>query len=57
MSTTNNDGKKSVLTNYLRELGRKGGKAAAVNRTAAERKEHARKAALVRWAKHKKVKM
>jgi hypothetical protein len=33
------------------QLGRKGGKAAADNRTAQERKEHARKAAQARWAK------
>jgi hypothetical protein len=32
-------------------LGRKGGQAAAKKRTAEERKEHARKAAKVRWAK------
>jgi len=35
------------------ELGRKGGKASAKNRTAEERKENARKAAKVRWSKSK----
>jgi hypothetical protein len=35
------------------QLGRKGGKAAAKNRTPEERAEHARKAAKARWAKAK----
>jgi hypothetical protein len=38
------------------QLGRKGGKAAAKNRTPQERKEHARKAAQARWAKEQKNK-
>lgn len=36
-------------------LGRKGGKASAKNRTAEERKDHARKAARARWSKRKKI--
>jgi len=36
------------------QLGRKGGKAAAKNRSPEERKEHARKAAQARWAKVRK---
>jgi hypothetical protein len=35
------------------QLGRRGGKAAAKNRTPEEREEHARKAARARWAKKK----
>jgi hypothetical protein len=34
-------------------LGRKGGKAAAKNRTPKQRKEHARKVAQARWMKEK----
>jgi hypothetical protein len=37
------------------QLGRKGGKAAARNRTAEERRQHARKAAQARWAKERKA--
>jgi hypothetical protein len=52
----------NVLRNYLRELGRLGGKAAAgagvkkryATMTAEERRELARKAARARWAKTKK---
>ena len=36
------------------QLGRKGGKAAARNRTKEEREEQARKAAQARWSKVKK---
>jgi len=46
--------KKSQFSAYLAKLGRKGGKATAKNRTPEERKEHARKAALARWAKSQK---
>jgi hypothetical protein len=35
------------------KLGRRGGKAAARNRTAREREEQARKAANARWAKRR----
>jgi hypothetical protein len=45
--------KRSELSEHLAKLGRKGGKAAAQNRTPEERKEHARKAAQARWAKKK----
>ena len=38
------------------QLGRKGGKAAAENRTPEERQKHARRAAQVRWAKEQKKK-
>ncbi len=37
------------------DLGRRGGKAAAAKRTAAERSELARKAANARWSKRKTV--
>jgi hypothetical protein len=37
------------------QLGRKGGKATAKNRTAEERKEHARKAARARWRKREEL--
>jgi hypothetical protein len=37
------------------ELGRKGGKATARNRTAEQRADAARKAVEVRWAKQKKL--
>jgi hypothetical protein len=37
------------------ELGRKGGKATAKNRTAEERSKAARKAIKARWAKQKKT--
>jgi hypothetical protein len=46
--------KKGVLSRYLSELGRKGGKATAKKLTAEERKESARKAAQARWAKREK---
>jgi hypothetical protein len=46
--------KKSALSKHLARLGRKGGAAAAKNRTAAERAEHARKASRARWAKARK---
>ena len=46
--------KKSELSKHLAKLGRKGGAAAAKNRTAEERAEHARKAAAARWAKKAK---
>jgi hypothetical protein len=45
---------KSELSKYLAALGSKGGKAAAKNRTADQRKELARKAAQARWAKEKR---
>jgi hypothetical protein len=37
------------------QLGRKGGKAAAKNRTKEEREEQARKAAQARWSKAQKI--
>ena len=42
------------LREYFAKVGQRGGKAAAQNRTAEERKQHARKAAQARWAKEKK---
>jgi len=47
-------GKKVELSEYLAELGRKGGKATAMNRTAEQRQQHARKAAQARWAQKTK---
>jgi hypothetical protein len=47
--------KKSVISKYLAELGRKGGKARVKNQTPEQRKESARKAAQARWAKRRKV--
>ena len=41
------------LKEYFAKVGQRGGKAAARNRTAEERKQHARKAAQARWAKQK----
>ena len=46
--------KKSLLSKYLSELGRKGGKARLQTMTEEERKESARKAAKARWAQAKK---
>jgi len=43
--------RKSDLSKYLKELGRKGGKATAKKRTPEERSEAARKAVKARWAK------
>jgi hypothetical protein len=48
---------KDELSEYLRKLGRKGGKATAKRLTPEQRKESAKKAAQARWAKHKKIKM
>jgi hypothetical protein len=45
--------KNRMLSKYLAELGRKGGKARTKQMTPAERKELARKAAQARWAKQK----
>jgi general stress protein YciG len=45
--------KKSVLSKYLADLGRKGGKATAKKRTKEQRSELARKAAEARWEKAK----
>jgi hypothetical protein len=40
-----------ALRRYLSELGSKGGKASAKNRTPEERSEKARQAAMARWKK------
>jgi hypothetical protein len=48
-------GKKSQLSRYLAELGRKGGKTTARRLTPEQRKENARKAAQARWAKQKGI--
>ena len=45
---------KDAITEYLRALGRKGGKARVTGMTADERRESARKAARARWAKEGK---
>lgn len=42
---------KGEMSEYLRKLGRKGGKATAKKLTPEQRKESARKAAEARWAK------
>ena len=42
---------KDEMAEYLRKLGRKGGKTRAKNQTPEQRKESARKAAQARWAK------
>ncbi len=42
---------KNKLSEYLRKLGRKGGRATAKKLTSEQRKESARKAAQDRWAK------
>jgi hypothetical protein len=42
---------KNELSEYLRKLGSKGGKATAKKLTPEQRKESARKAAQARWAK------
>jgi hypothetical protein len=55
MSTEKKNDKSNLLSEYLRELGSKGGKATAKNRTAAERKEQARKAARARWGRKEKA--
>ena len=46
--------KKDVLSSYLSDLGRKGGKATAKKLTAEERSASARRAAKARWAKARK---
>ncbi len=43
--------KKSEISKYLAELGRKGGKARVKNQTPEQRKASARKAAQARWGK------
>jgi hypothetical protein len=45
--------KKSVLSQHLSKLGKKGGKARLETMTEDERKESARKAARARWDKKK----
>ena len=45
------DKTKDVLSDYLRKLGSKGGKATAKKLTPEERKAAARKAAKARWSK------
>jgi hypothetical protein len=47
--------KKSELSRYLSELGRKGGKATAKKLTSEQRKQNARKAAKARWTKQKGI--
>jgi hypothetical protein len=44
---------KGELSQYLRKLGSKGGKARAKRSTPEQRKEQAQKAAQARWAKRK----
>jgi general stress protein YciG len=46
---------KDEMSEYLRKLGRKGGKATAKKLTPEQRKEAARKAARARWAKKNKA--
>ena len=46
-----NDYTKDVLSDYLRNLGRKGEKALAKRLTPQQRSEKARKAALARWGR------
>jgi phage gp16-like protein len=53
-SVLNQMAKNRVLSKYLAELGRKGGKARTNQMTPAERKQLARKAAQARWAKKTK---
>jgi len=43
--------KKTDISKYLAELGRKGGKARVKNQTPEQRRESARKAAQARWSK------
>ncbi len=43
------------LRDYFAKVGQRGGKAAARNRTAEERKQHARNAAQARWAKKRQA--
>jgi hypothetical protein len=43
--------RKSVLSQHLSRLGKKGGKATAEKLTPEQRSQSARKAALARWAK------
>jgi hypothetical protein len=42
-----------ALREYLRSLGKRGGKARVSRLTAAQRRESARKAARARWAKYR----
>jgi hypothetical protein len=46
---------KDEMSEYLRKLGRKGGKATAKKLTPEQRKESARKAAEARWKKAQKA--
>ena len=45
--------KKSIISKYLAQIGAKGGKA-GTGKAKSRGSDHARKAALVRWAKAKK---